>query len=49
MYCVILEGADLESKLNEISRIKVEAEKSRREAKERMENMTKESNEKVQN
>jgi hypothetical protein len=39
--------ADLESKLDEIARIKVEAEKSRRQAEERVENVTKESIEKV--
>ena len=38
---------DLESKLAEIERIKVEAERSRREAEERVENITKLSNEKV--
>ncbi|CAB4015389.1 huntingtin-interacting 1-like [Paramuricea clavata] len=40
---------DLESKLDEIARIKVEAEKSRRQAEERVENVTKESIEKLEN
>ena len=39
--------AHLESTLSEIERLKVEAEKSRREAEEKMENITKESSEKV--
>lgn len=37
----------MDSMLAEIERLKVEAEKSRMEAEERMKNITKESNEKV--